>query len=180
MRYGDGVVVLLDGVPVYDRKSPYAFPATRGFQYPDGAYGDFLLENFTIKYTNPRTHKTYIITVLGNSNPRIGTAFDFDFASIDARLFRALTCDKADYRIRVASLFHDILFCVHDPAFPLKQTNLLLYDIMSAYSDGSIADAWLRDKVFSAVEVGGWKYWPKTVAELNTYRSMFKCEELTQ
>lgn len=188
MRYGEGFVVERGGTLVNDRRSPYAYPSTRGFEYADGDRGDMLVEDFTCIYQKPGTTETYRITVVGNAHPLIReNSFDFDFASIDFRALRALSCDKADYRIRTASLLHDILFCVHDPAFPLHDTNVLLREVIEAYSGSidsngyqshSVTDAILREKVYASVVLFGKRYWDKTDDELLTYRRLFKIERI--
>ncbi len=177
MRYGDGFWVVRDGRRLPRRSAPFCYPSTRGFEYDDGTgdRGDYLLEPFTVDYVPPSQANgtAYRMTVAGNPNPVLhDNSFDFDFASIP-RVLRWAACDKADYRIRVGSLFHDILFCAHHPLFPLDETNLLLREIMEAYSDEKFDDWQLRQKVYSAVRAGGPFVWKKTENELATYRRLF-------
>lgn len=181
MKYGEGFYVERAGKKVL-RDSPYAYPATRGFEYCDGTgdRGDILVEPFTCCYRMPSTGIWYRLTVLGHSLPIIhDNAFDFDYASIDNRILRAMTCDKADYRIRVASLLHDALFSAHLPDFPLHASNVVIREVMEAYSDERLDDELLRMNVFVGVELFGHLHWSRPIEELATYRRLVRAEVMT-
>lgn len=182
MKYGNGFWVVRDGERVRDRFGPDAYPRTVGFEYGDGTgdRGELLLRDFCVDYLPPGWSNPLRMTVLGNPEPVLRrNAFDFDWASVPA-LFRGCVCDKADYRVRVASLFHDIGFCVHDvlPGLGIGFWNTMLVEVTEAYCDGRGRDWWLRRELAAGVAAGGPFCWGKTEGELELYRGMFKVEQV--
>lgn len=187
MKYGQGFwCVLPDGT----RSKTRIYPVTRGFDYNDGTgdRGEWLLEDFVVDYLPPGWENAIRMT--------FRNGFDFDWASIPTRLGRFLACDKADHRIRVASLGHDMGFCVHDVwvgIMTLSFWNEFLEQVMEAYcgDDPGVvlppksiwqktkdkaqeASDWaLRKKVRAAVATGGPFCWKKTPEELEKYRALF-------
>ena len=122
-------------------------------------------------------------------------------------MFRSIVCDKADYRIRVASLFHDMGYCVQEiwPALDRRFWDRLIFEVMEAYSvsrddveaavkaaDGRLekdkvrakmearylADRCLRNEVYAGVRVGGGFAWKKPQAEVEMYRNLFLLQQV--
>lgn len=199
MKYGRGfwVVDASTGARIQSRIDTY--PETRGFEYCDGTgdKGEFLLRDFCCDYVDPESGVCYRIRIRGSRSPVLGmNAFDFDWASIP-KVCRAITCDKADYRVRVPSLLHDSGFCVKEllPGLDLRWWNRLLSEVMEAYSadaaQENIAldtawakikfaaraaiDCWLRAKVAAGVFVGGWWVWRRP-HDVDTYRGLVSIE----
>ena len=196
MKYGDGFWVVDPDSGLRFNSRFDAYPETRGFEYADGTgdKGEFLLQTFCADYTDPETGLVYRIRITGCRRPLLFVnAFDFDWASIPALFRGLLTCDKADYRIRVASLLHDAGFCVKEvlPGLDLVWWNRLLEEVMEAYSADVVQenlslDSWrdrikfrvraardwmLRMKVAAGVAIGGWWVWRKPHDE-TTYRDL--------
>lgn len=184
------------------------YPRAMGFEYsavdPSDTTGDcgaFLLRDFTIDCILPGETEAIRMTLLGSHQPKLHeNSFDWDFASIP-KAFRSLTCDKADPRIQVASLFHDIGFCVHEfwPGFDIRFWNRMIFEIMEAYSvtqdDVKSAVGWkakakmraryledlcLRDAVYAGVTVGGPFAWKKTAEEIAMYSKMLRVERVIE
>jgi len=129
MKYGQGFWCVEKGVRLARR----TYPRTVGFEYGDGDRGELLLADWCFDYVPPGMKEALRVTIMGNPEPVPHVnAFDFDWASIP-RALRWMACDKADYRIRAASLAHDMLFCAHLPEMGLGFANRLLYEIMEAY-----------------------------------------------
>lgn len=188
MKYGEGFWCVQGG----ERLPQRTYPSTRGFEYLDGTgdCGEFLLEPWCFDYTPPGQSDTLRFTIAGSLSPILHqNAFDFDWASIP-KPCRAMTCDKADYRIRAACLPHDIGFCVHEfwPGFDMKFWNQMLFEIMEAYSVTQddvraavgrkakakmqaryLGDRALRNAVLAGVTVGGPFVWKKTPEEIALY-----------
>lgn len=190
MKYGRGFWVVRNGARLADPSSPYAYPATRGFRYADGDAGEFLTEPFTLDYVPPGSYcetrgVALRMTFAGHAEPILHrNAFDFDFASVP-KVFRSVTLDKADHRIRVPSLGHDMGYCVHSirPETDKRFWDTFLVEVMEAYCLDASAyararDAALRRAVHAAVVAGGPFCWSKPAAEIETYRKLFKIEEV--
>ena len=196
MKYGEGFWCVKEGVRLPRR----IYPATRGFEYLDGTgdCGEFLLEDWCFDYVAPGSREALRMTIAGNLRPVLHrNSFDFDWASIP-RPARAITCDKADYRIRAGCLPHDMGFCVQEVLPGLDRTwwNTLLFEIMEAYSvtwdetkAGSfksrlrmkaryLEDRALRNGVLAGVTLGGPFVWGKTPEEIAVYRRLFKVERM--
>lgn len=186
MKYGQGFwCILPDGT----RSKTRVYPQTRGMEYNDGTgeRAEWLTEDFVVDYVPPGWTTAIRMT--------FRKGFDFDWASIPTRFGRFVACDKADYRIRAASLGHDMGFCVHEvwPCMTLSFWNTFLEEVMEAYSGddpGVIlpkkslwqktkdaaqvsADWALRKKVRLAVATGGPFCWKKSEADIEKYRKLF-------
>ena len=174
MNYGDGFWCVRYG----DRLSVPVYPRLEGFEYNDGTgdKGEWLLEDFTVDYRPPG---------LPASDPAVlrmtvKASFDYDGASIP-RAARSFVGDKLAHDIRVAALFHDIGYCVHDlPAsagFAADRAwwDDLIAQIIEAYG-GTLAK---RCAVKAAVKQFGWCAWPKSEADLAKYRKLFSVEKVT-
>lgn len=103
------------------------FPKLQPFYYADGTGGWLLLEDFESDYCLNGVY--YKIVVKKD--------FDYDGASIP-RICRTLVGDKMAHDIIVGALFHDILYCVHDPLFNRKEADKLITHFIGRY-DGSFA-----------------------------------------
>lgn len=185
------------------RLAKRTYPRTEGFEYADGTgdCGEMLLRTFAIELVLP--DGTWVrMRIRGDDAPKLHeNSFDFDWASLPAITRSALTCDKADYRIRTGSLFHDMGFCVKEfwPGFTMAFWNNILFGIMEAYSvswdevtgvEGLKAkaamlyrynrDKALRWKVWAGVSVGGPFVWckAKDPEMVEAYRSMFSVERI--
>ena len=174
MKYGDGFWVVEKGVRLPFRD----FPSTKGFEYADGSgdWGELLLNDFTVDYLPPGMRNPLRMTIAGSSAPVLHVnSFDFDFASIP-KVFRTMVCDKADHRIRVGSLFHDMGYCVHE-AMPFMDKafwDTMLVEIAEAYGM-----PWsTRQEVWLGVKAGGWAAWPKSPEEMAVYRKLFSVEQV--
>lgn len=199
MIYGDGFWVVRDGKRLHDRFCEGAYPKTVGFEYQDGTpdRGEFLVENFTIDYVPPgwTNGMALRMTIRGNPNPILHEeTFDFDWASIPQILRGPLTCDKADHRIRVGALFHDMGYCVHEvlPFMTIGWWNELLEEAMEAYceprryskesllaySARRSRDTALRKEVRAGVAVGGPFCWKKSTEDVEYYRGLFHVEQV--
>jgi hypothetical protein len=131
-------------------------PRVLPFAYPDnGSRGFWVLEDFTIvcRFRG----KWYRMTV------RKG--FDFDGASIPQWAW-SLVGDPLALDILVAALFHDILFCVNDPAWPLSVTNEFFLEVQQAIGSGWVK----RNMTTKAVQAAGWTRWKKDEAYKAKYR----------
>lgn len=172
MKYGDGFWVVKDGVRV---PREHAYPETVGFEYNDGTgrVGEFLLKDFTVDYTPPGERQPIRMTVCGDLDPVLHVnSFDFDFASIPW-LFRLSICDKADHRIRVGSLFHDMLYCNH--AFSRAFTDRMLVEMTEAYG----MDRYRNWKIHTGVRLGGWYFWNRHgPGDAAVYKDLFKMERV--
>jgi len=173
MKYGEGLWVVRGDMRVQFRDE--AYPKTMGFEYNDGTgdVGELLLEDFTIDYVPPGASSALRMTIAGDPSHKIHeNSFDFDFASIPW-LFRMSVCDKADHRIRVGSLFHDMLHCTH--TFSRKFTDRMLVEINEAYGMG-----WYKNKkIYAGVRVGGGGPWNShSDEEIAMYRKLFRVTEI--
>lgn len=174
MKYGDGFWVVENGVRLGSRE----LPLTKGFEYPDGSgdWGEFLLRDFTVDYLPPGMTYPLRMTVTGSMTPVLHeTSFDWDFASIP-KIFRSMVCDKADPRIRVGSLFHDMGYCIHDvlPFMDKAFWDRMLIEVSEAYGM-----PWAtRQLVMAGVKAGGWAAWPKSASSIAVYRKLFSVEQV--
>jgi hypothetical protein len=175
-------------------------PATEGLAYNDGTGEccDMLLKDWCVDIKLKGWDCWIRFTIKGNINPVLHqNSFDFDFAS-RPNWTRAISCDKADYRVRAASLLHDILFCVLLEEFGLDVANQLLNEIMEVYyrelapETGNwlnrqrikaanalrrADDVKLRMIVYSGVKIGARFCWgKKTPEEIAMYRKMISVE----
>jgi hypothetical protein len=133
------------------------WPLLQAFRYPDRSRGFWLRRDYTVELI--------FRGILWRFTIKAG--YDTDGAS-KPRIFWALIGDPLRLEIGIASLIHDILFCVHHPAWPLGLTNLLLLEIIQA-SGGNWA---YRNACHKAVQAGGWACWKKTPEQLAKYRPM--------
>lgn len=184
MRYGENFwCVGKDGTRLEKR----VYPKTVGFEYAavdptdrTGDRGEFLLEPFAIDYVPPGETDALRMCIFGDPDPKLHeNSFDWDWASIP-RMFRSIVCDKADHRIRVASLFHDMGYCVQDiwPGLDRAFWDRLIFEVMEAYSaapgePGYCSDRVLRNEVLAGVMVGGGFAWKKPQTDVEMYRKMF-------
>jgi hypothetical protein len=131
-------------------------PETHAFAYPDnGSRGFWLKNDFTIVCCF--RGKWYKMTVK--------KGFDFDGASIPQWAW-SVVGDPLALTILIAALFHDILFCVNDPEWPLSVTNELFLEIQQA-----IGACWVkRNTTTKAVQAAGWTTWKKDEAYKAKYR----------
>jgi hypothetical protein len=139
------------------------WPRLEPFRYPDGSRGFWLLRDFTVEFI--------FRGILWRMTIKAG--YDTDGAS-KPRIFWAVIGDPLRLEVLIAALVHDILYCVHHPAWPLDLTNLLFREIIQA-CDGSWA---YRNACHKAVQAGGWAVWPKTDEQLAKYRPMLIAEAI--
>ena len=143
--------------PVTGERMEITRPALRAFRYPDGSRGFWLLEDYGVEFLFRGVLWRFVIKA----------GYDTDGAS-KPRIFWTLIGDPLRLEVGIPSLIHDILFCVHHPAFPLGLTNELFGEIIQA-CDGSWA---YRQACLRAVQAAGWACWGKTPEELEKYRPM--------
>ena len=133
------------------------WPLLQAFRYPDRSRGFWLRRDYTVEFI--------FRGILWRFTIKAG--YDTDGAS-KPRIFWALIGDPLRLEVLIAALVHDILFCVHHPAWPLGLTNLLFLEIIQA-SGGNWA---YRNACHKAVQAGGWLLWKKTDEQLAKYRPM--------
>jgi len=178
MQYGQGFWVVENGMRLKDRS--LAYPSLRGFEYGDGDFGHFLLKPFAFDYVKPNdgSGQAWRITISGDPNPLLHfNSFDFDGASVPhLKIVRMMVRDKLDPRWQVASLGHDLGYCVHEyvMGFTRSDWDELLSEIAEAYGES----AYYRGKYRLAVNVAGWACYKKTPEELAIYRSLVKIERV--
>lgn len=179
MKYGQGFWVVENGIR--QRWRDRAYPSLLPFEYDDntGDRGWLLTRDFTVDYVKPgdTSGLAWRFTVKGDANPApYLTAFDYDGASIPPAL-RAIARDKMDHRWIVASLLHDLGYCIHNhkTGFSKADWDTLLLEVGGAYGDNAYQCAKYR----LAVTLGGWNSWPKTEAELERYRNLCYIERVS-
>jgi hypothetical protein len=133
------------------------WPLLQAFRYPDRSRGFWLRRDYTVEFI--------FRGILWRMTIKAG--YDTDGAS-KPRITWALIGDPLRLEVLIAALVHDILFCVHHPAWPLGLTNLLFLEIIQA-TGGNWA---YRNACHKAVQAGGWACWKKTPEQLAKYRPM--------
>jgi len=155
VKYGRDFWVL---DPITGERLPaLVWPRLEPFRYPDGSRGFWLLRDFTVEFLFRGIQWRLTIKA----------GYDTDGAS-KPRITWALIGDPLRLEVLIAALVHDILFCVHHPAWPLGLTNRLFLEIIQA-TGGSWA---YRNACYTAVQAGGWLLWDKAPEQLAKYRPM--------
>lgn len=162
MEYGKNFWCLDDKL----RRLPeLVYPKLEPFRYScDCSRGFWLLENYAIEFMFRGVWWRMMI-----AGDMVGPLrFDFDGASIPQWAW-SLVGDTIALDILIAALFHDILFCVHLPDWPFRETNDLFYLLQKACG----ASKPKMRVTHQAVRAVGRYRWPKTDAEIEKYRPMF-------
>lgn len=173
MRYLDGFACVNNetGLIEAERKYPYLV----GFEYTDGTglRGEFLLQDFHVRYRPEGSKVVYDMTIKGNVRPCFENSFDFDGASCPSVL-RILFYDKLAHQVRVAALFHDMGYCVHDVLPDMNKAfyDRMFYDMCLVYG----ADVTKAANGYAAIRSAGFVFWSKTEEEIKRYRNLFIVE----
>lgn len=151
--------------PVTNERSPVLiWPDIKAFAYPDGSRGWWIREDYTIE--------CIFHGVLRRMTVKKG--FDFDGASIP-RWAWSIIGDPLALDIQIAALFHDILFCINDPAWSLRITNEFFLEVQQASKS-----CWVkRNTTTKAVQAAGWALWKKDEAYKAKYRPFLVIAEGT-